>query len=819
MYGEWTMKLNQRGLVVSLRRALLGSCVAAATANAALAQQAPPQDEDTTLERVVVTAQSREQELQDVPIAIQVVDDALIQNTTSYDFQDIATFIPGLVVSGQKTQPRFALRGISTGDFGIGTDPAVGVYIDGVYSARSGGSVLAFNDVERIEVLKGPQGTLFGRNSAAGAVSLISKQPGRDVEGHVSTRFGNEGQRYVDGLINTPLGETTALRVSALRNESDGWLTDAATGKHLNGDDNWATRAAFRWDISPSTNATLSWDHEKLDQLARPAIGIVPLPTAPGRPPTPPNPATYLDPRHAPLLNDVEGNEESRTFDGATLAVHHDADWGHFTSTTAWREFDTVNREDEDGTNRRNLYLDTANIEDNRSLYQEFKFAGNTGRVDWVAGASYYREKAAQTSQVNVFTDSLDTLFLSQGLAPTPDGTLFNYFSEVLGSFGVPLSLLDHRWREQVDNTADSRAFALFGDTIWKLGERSNFTVGLRYTRDEKKFSWYNGPRSAPTLDATIEQLLPLVAELPPELQKQALFALAVAGSDIVFANGALEGQRVSDDDTWSDISPRFVFDFHPTPDTLLFASLAKGYKAGGYNSLDIGAKFNNEDVWNLETGIKQVVPEANLQWNASVYYYVYSDRQAIRLDPNSAGSGVPRYLVDTSDEKAWGLDFGLLWQPTRAFTLDANAAFIDATYKDKIAPSGADVSGQATGEPYFSFSLGAQYSWALASAGELSLSLRHAYRGKSRCNADSQLQGDCNISPNFDVGAAQQRTDLRLGWTDPGRHWRIAAFATNLFDKRYVDGVGNYTTDVFGTTYATITAPRLYGVEVGYHF
>lgn len=179
----------------------------------------------------------------------------------------------------------------------------------------------------------------------------------------------------------------------------------------------------------------------------------------------------------------------------------------------------------------------------------------------------------------------------------------------------------------------------------------------------------------------------------------------------------------------------------------------------------------------------------------------------------------MPRYLVDTSDEKAWGLDFGLQWQPSKSFSLDANAAFIDATYKDKIAPSGADISGQATGEPYFSFSVGAQYHWQLASAGDVTLSLRHAFRGRSRCNADSQLQGDCSISPNFDVGTSQQRTDLRLGWTDASQHWRVAAFANNLFDKRYVDGIGNYTTDVFGTTYATITPPRLYGVEVGYQF
>ncbi|UXI68293.1 TonB-dependent receptor [Tahibacter amnicola] len=810
------MRLIERGLVVSIRRALLaGGILAAAAAGAA----EPAGEAATELDRVVVTAQSREQELQDVPIAIQVVTDTLIDATASYDLQDIDTFVPGLSVTGQKTQPYFAIRGISTGDFGIGTDPAVGVYVDGVYAARSGGSVLAFNDVERIEVLKGPQGTLFGRNSAAGAVSIISKLPQDELEGRVRTRIGENGERYVDGLLNTPLGDTTALRISALRNRSDGWLTDAATGQDLNGDDNWATRAAFRWNISNDTTMVFSWDHEVVDQLARPAIGIVALPAAPERPPSPPDPRLFLDPRHAPVLNDVEGNEESRTFDGATLSFTHAADWGSFTSTTAWREFDTVNREDEDGTNRRDLYLDTANIEDNRSLYQEFKFSGNTGRVDWVAGASYYNERADQISQVNVYTDSLDTLIRNRGLAPTPDGTLFGFFSDVLAGYGVPLSLRDHAWREEMINHADSRAYALFGDTIWKLTDRTNFTVGLRYTRDEKRFSWLNGPRTAATLDATLAQIQPLIEQLPPDVQEQAMIALGVASGDIVFNAGALEGQVVRDEDSWSDLSPRFVLDFHLDPDTLLFASLAKGYKAGGYNSLDIGAQFDNEDVWNLETGIKQVLPGVGLQWNASVFRYVYSDRQAIRLDPDSAGSGVPRYLVDTSDEEAWGVDAGVLWQPTRQFSLDANIAFIDATYKDKVAPSGADLSGAPTGEPYLSFAVGGQYAWQLGGGGELALSLRHAWRGKSRCNADSQLQGDCSVSPNFDVGRAQQRTDLRLGWRNADGHLGIAAYANNVFDQRYVLGVGNYTTDVFGTTYATISPPRQVGVEVEVRF
>ena len=138
-------------------------------------------------EEITVTAQLRAQSLQDVPIAMQVVDRALIEDVAAEDMSDLNGFVPGLVVSGDSpTQPRYQIRGIQTGDFGVGTDPAVGVYVDGIYAARSGASMLAFNDIERIEVLKGPQGTLFGRNSAAGAISIVTTQPSHEFDSHAA---------------------------------------------------------------------------------------------------------------------------------------------------------------------------------------------------------------------------------------------------------------------------------------------------------------------------------------------------------------------------------------------------------------------------------------------------------------------------------------------------------------------------------------------------------------------------------------------------------------------------------------------------------
>ena len=206
---------------------------------------------------------------------------------------------------------------------------------------------------------------------------------------------------------------------------------------------------------------------------------------------------------------------------------------------------------------------------------------------------------------------------------------------------------------------------------------------------------------------------------------------------------------------------------------------------------------------------------------NASTFYYVYKNKQALALVTDTEGSELPQYLVDTSDEQAWGLDVDATWMASDHFTLYANAEYINATYKDRMTQGTepVDLSGEPTGEPYLSASLGASYVWTLGGAGNLDLSGRYAYRGESRCNADSQLQGTCQVTPNFKVGEATQRLDMRLGWDSPNEKYGLAAFVTNVLDDQYVTGVNNLTTDIFGTPFASISEPRMWGVEATVKF
>jgi len=773
---------------------------------------ADAKDKSIELGNITVTAQSRTQEAQSVPIAVQIVTQKQIDALAATDLSRMNGYVPGLYVDGsQPTQPIFSLRGISNSDFGIGTDSPVGIYEDGVYTGKTGGSLLTFNDIERIEVLKGPQGTLFGRNSAGGAISIVTKDPVDAYEADAMVRLGNYGTRYGTGLLNLPLGQDLAFRFSFVDNQSNGWLRDGATGEHFGKNDDWGTRAALRWNAPGDTTVRLSWEHEELNQPDRPIVGIVPLPAFPALPPIPsaPNydPSTFLDPLHSPSYTDAIDDREKRHFNALTLRVEHNFGFADFSSTTAYRRFNTMNRGDDDGTNRLYLYFDTNNIERNESWYQEFKFAGKTDLVDWVGGMSYYNDDAHQASQLNLFTDTIDTL-----LANTQGFQLYGPLTQAFQSNGFQYSLLGDPWQETMFNHGRFKAYAVYGDVIWHLNDRLNLTTGVRFTRDEKEFSWYNPTRTAAELDKTLAGLdalgLLTAVGVPIEAFQQ----------NIEFNTPAATAAPVTFSHSWNDTSPRVVLDYKLADNQMLYGSVAKGYEAGGYNSVQVGSVYSPEDVWNYEFGIKSYLPDYRLLLNASVYYYKYSNLQTLTLVSNGNGT-LPLYIVTTSDRDAKGLDIEAHWQATDALRVNFTGSYINSQYKKYIAPDGSDLSGQTTGEPKWQMAVGLEYVLHDVVGGDADFILQHAYKGKAGCNTDSRAQGDCIETPAFKLGEAQNRTDLRASWSAPGTPWRFAVFVNNVFDKRYVNGINNITATVLGTPFAYISPPRFWGVEAGVHF
>jgi len=797
-------------------RFALATTVACIVAAPVLAQNTDPAQDVIT-----VTAQQRAQSSQDVPISLQVLDSEFIDSVAADDMGDLDAFVPGLDVSnGSPTQPRYSIRGITTSDFGVGTDPAVGIYVDGIYAARSGASLLAFNDIERIEVLKGPQGTLFGRNAAAGAVSIVTRAPSDELEGRLALRLGSNNRVRTEGMINVPITDNLAIRANFLSNKADGWLTDAVTGEDYRRENGSADRITVRWNATPSTEILLRHSRDNISQDARPAIGIVNLPAYPATPALPVDSSAYLDPFSAPIRNDVAINRETRDLAETTLTIHQDIGSMTLTSLTSYREFSTMNREDEDGTNRINTYFDTSNVEDNEAFYQEFRLAGTSGPVDWLIGASYYDETADQISETFTYTDTVNTVLGNLGV-----GTPFTDLEYgLLVPFNLPYSMLGHSWSENMYNHGEFTARAIYADMIWSVTDRMNLSVGLRYTEDEKSFQWINGGRQADSLDQTLAALdnagiLGLAGASPADFLFDFVFDLTpLAG--VACDNGVNVAENVAciQQDSWSNLSPRVVLDYQLTDNVMIYGSFSEGYKAGGFNSVEVGSRFENETVTNWEFGVKSDFINPDLIFNMSAFSYLYEGKQSVRLVV-PAGGGIPQYLVQTSDDEAIGVDLELDWNASESLRLYGNAQWLDSTHKRRIDSNGADLAGEPTGEPYWNFAVGAEYVIDWGSNGDLTLQANHAYRGETRCNSQSVLQGTCGGYTAFDTGEARHRTDLRLRWTAPGENLTVSAFANNVFDNQYVEGVNNITAETLGTPFATISAPRVLGVEIGYDF
>ena len=771
---------------------------------------------------IVVTAQGRKQEVQKVPIALQLVGPEDIAKAGAVNLSQVADFVPGLTVdASQPTQPSYALRGLGNGDFGIGTDAPVGVYVNGVYTGKTGGALLNFNDVKRVEVLKGPQGTLFGRNSAGGAISIITNDP--DGQHTVSglVRAGNDGTVHAEGVVNQPLGEDFSLRVSAVGEKSDGWATNTVDGKKNPQAKTWGTRLGGRWSPGDATSVVLTWEHEDLNERPRPvwAAGSY----------NPDGSVTYIDPRHEALANDVGGGKEARTFNGLNLRIEQElTDKILLTSTTGWRHFNSVNLEDNDGTANAATYLATGNFEKSTTFEQELRLNGKSKLADWLVGASFAAEHSAQTSRVDTNTTTLDPVLeqvlLAQGIAlPAPPLSLLTGIGQQAGIPGF--DLLGQDWKEAMHNTLASHSEALMGDVIWHLDDRTNLTTGVRFTQDTKKFSWYSPLRSAPGLDGQLaamtpdffQQLVDAGALDAGTAAQLGALAQGLQQTNIEFTNPAWIAAPVYTSKTWHNTSPRLVIDRQLTPDAMVFASVTRGYQAGGFNSVSTdanGGRFDPETITSYELGAKGRIASAGISYSASLFHYLFKNLQSINFVQPTDGS-VGFYAITVSDVEATGLDAELNWQVASPVRLYANGEWIDQKYKSQsnLAPGAHDLTGQPYGTPSLSLAAGIDFTLALA-GGKAAWSLQGSHIGATRCNDDSTAQGSCLSTPSFKVGEAHDRLDTRLGWSAPADRWGVALIVNNLLDKRYVTGLSNLSAAVGVPYTASVTDPRKFQVE-----
>ncbi|XZZ62634.1 TonB-dependent receptor [Microbulbifer sp. SSSA002] len=813
------------------------------------------------IEEVVVTAQKRAENLQEVPIAISAFTGENIKEAGVKNLTELGKYTPGVEMHNDTAlQPTYSIRGVQTNDWTVGSDPAVAVYVDGVYTGRSAGAEIPLTDIERVEVLKGPQGTLFGRNATGGAIHIITTKPQADDSTELNLTAGNYGRQSTDLLVNRQISDNLYGRFSASTNRRDAFADNLANGFSAGDQDTQTYRASLLWEPSSDTEVLWRADYGVMDQGS--ALRTTIIPSLKGE-------------------TDVFGDYaldtptiEDRDSFGTSLTISKDFDNFTFTSITAYREFDAHLQQDEDGTANPDYMFGSANTDDQSQFSQEFRLNGTTDTIKWTLGASYSEEEVDHTTYANFTTGSVESFAVYEGVkAAYPDLTQteqeelavitrtqlqqaglegiasasFVYdllvqrgdISALLSELGYPDSISaemlhaddmigqmmagfnpwiasDAPWGESVRNTGDYKSTAIYGDMTWSLTDKMDLTVGARYTYDQKDF----------TIQTAYNNYIPLsfsggtvnLVDEDGNFVGSIYMPTLDLGSElfgIVFYNN---GQLVLDDklsDSWSDLSGRIVLDYRWNDDVMTYLSLADGFKAGGFNSLNFGpgveSSFDQEDVVNLEVGLKSSLFDNRVRLNTSVYTYEYSNLQELDL----VGTPIPGYNLRNSDAEGTGAEIEVQWAVTESLFIAGNYSYLDTEFTDYqvIEAIGETEEDSKVGQsrvstPEHKLNLMAEYTVALASGGEL------LFRGDY--NWTDERIG--SITDRTRIVDDYQLFNLRGAWNSPSDSYSLALWVQNLTDEEIAGGYGG-TGAAIGASPAWRFMPRMYGADLTVRF
>jgi iron complex outermembrane receptor protein len=794
---------------------------------------APAQDttSDGGIGEIVVTAQRYETRLQDTPLSIVAVDGKQLARQGTDSLSGFDTFVPNVTIGGTAAQGNaivnVAIRGIGGAPQGFITqESAVGIYIDDILFARPNGALLDLLDVQRVEVLRGPQGTLFGRNTAGGAIRYVSKTPSDKVEGLVKATIGSRDRYEVSGVLNLPLADGLATRIAFAKKSRGGYIHRIIDDEYVGGGDSTTLRAQIRWQPTSRLEVNLTGDLIRTLDNGQPtlAVGFSPTdlyPTQlygvayPGDPA--PSPAIYNSLRatapasvspsgytnaasdFAYYYGQVRGKYEVyggltpdvnkfRSF-GLSGTIKYDlSDVVAVKSLTGYRKIDQIQNQDWDRTPIPLVQLnDTTNIE---YLTQELQLTGSSfgDRLKWVAGAFYYWD---------------DSTNLRRRFDPGGGAN-----SAFMGDVGKGTFESKHIKTESI---------AAFGQGSFSFTDAFSATLGLRWSKDSKTLTSFREGRAQVCLAGGT----PVAAVGTP--------ASCPAGSVSTPTAQTVSG-------SWSSVSPRVSLDYRWSPEVMTYISAAKGYKGGGFNDAlqtrcyrsplaNCGLnEYQDENLWTYELGIRSDLFNRKVRFNVTAFLTKYNAEQIQLADPGPP----PLVYTVNGDATVKGVEVELLVAPTRGLVLRASGGYIDARYANDIkGASGAvaitpDVPVYRS--PKFSYSLGASYEMPVGDAGKVAFDLNWGWK-------DKQLSYP---SPtNFVTLPAYGLLNGRISF-EAAAGWTISAFANNLTNAYYLTGgfdpTGPSTKPtpglsgvahdrVFGFTMLDIGRPREFGAEVSYKF
>lgn len=613
--------------------------------------------QELAIEEITVTATKRPESMQDIPIAMSAFTGDAIEEAGVKDIRDIAGQTPGLSIKSRgDTEASVFIRGIGSQAPGIGADPAVGIYIDGLYAARGTNATAAFFDIERVEVVKGPQGTLFGRNASAGAISIITRKPEIGEQyGSALIGFGDEGQQKYELIYNASLSDNSAVRIGVKHDRRDGLYENAATGKELNGRENTNARLSFLYDAGGSYTTNLSLEY--VDSVS--TAGFV-LPED--------SFADVVRQDDAPNDQTLESLRLNWTNawelgDAATL-----------TSITGYYEHD-VNVTPVDADKVEFFVATFEEPQDAKFISQELRLNGASDALDWFVGTSYVKEELSFRN--NLAYDEFVVADVFGLNADDVEGDACNGtidFGDGNGPISVPVCLANAV--EQPSGNGETTSWAVYGDATWHVSDTIDINAGVRYTNDDKELT-YNMPSTGGLLSGLDGQIF-----------------------------GPITAGPRNEADSFTSTDPRLAVNFHVADGVMLYVSGAKGYKSGGFNrTVDPGTleilPFSKEENTSYEFGIKAALFGGRGQLNAAVFKNDYTDFQLerqINLLPQ---------VENVGDIEVSGLDLDFRFLVSDAFEvwgslglLDTKVvAAIDPSYEGNKSPQAPDTSGSLSGK------------------------------------------------------------------------------------------------------------------------
>ena len=680
-----------------------------------LATQVNAQD---LIEEIVVTAAKRAQTLQEIPVAVSVTSAETIEKAQIQDIGDLQSVVPSLRVSQLQNSRNttFIIRGFGNGANNPGVEPSVGVFIDGVYRSRSAAAISDLPRLERVEVLRGPQSTLFGKNASAGVISVVTPKPSGDSGGFVSASVGDYSAVVLKGLYEGSLSDNVVFDISGSINKADGYFENLADGSELNERDRFGVRGQLVYTPSDRTEIRIIADHDEIDELCCGVLNLVDGPTggairALGGQLVPNDESALEGYYDLDAINEVENT-------GISAQIDVDYDSFTLTSITAFRNNQNLDNNDIDFTSAR-LVNSNSNDIDIDTFTQEIRLTSNGGEnLDWMVGGFYFDESVDYVTDVIYGPQFRSYAELLTAGVPIPGGPL-GFIEELAG---LPRGQVFFAEGQGVVETAamDNQALSLFGQVDWHLSDSLTATIGLNYTKDEKE-------ASVSQVNTDVFSGLPLAAlGLPPDLVA-GLAPLQFLPPFVDFPNVVEDGETDDDDVTYT---LRLAYDISDSLN--LYASYATGFKATSWNLSRDSRPFPEDiaalaaaglAVPNLTSGTRFAGPEESEVFElglkarfdrGSLNVAIFD--QVIEGFQSNIFIGTGFVLANAGEQSTTGLEFDLIYYPVDALRLGIAGTLLDPIYDSFVQSAAGDISGQQpAGISEVSLSLSAEYSFLLA--------------------------------------------------------------------------------------------------------